>query len=109
MAGNTLGRLFAVTTFGESHGPAIGCVIDGCPPGMALDVGLMASDTRMSCPVLMPPRMPPASLPTKPSGVSSSPCCEPRWATDPKPAPISTPLTALMAIIAWAMSASSRS
>ena len=38
MAGNTLGRLFAVTTFGESHGPAIGCVIDGCPPGMALDV-----------------------------------------------------------------------
>jgi len=38
MTGNTLGRLFAVTTFGESHGPAIGCVIDGCPPGMALDV-----------------------------------------------------------------------
>ncbi len=38
MAGNTLGRLFCVTTFGESHGPAIGCVIDGCPPGMALGV-----------------------------------------------------------------------
>ncbi len=36
MSGNTLGHLFAVTTFGESHGPAIGCVIDGCPPGMAL-------------------------------------------------------------------------
>ncbi len=36
MAGNTLGRLFTVTTFGESHGPAIGCVVDGCPPGMAL-------------------------------------------------------------------------
>jgi chorismate synthase len=36
MSGNTLGLLFAVTTFGESHGPAIGCVIDGCPPGMAL-------------------------------------------------------------------------
>ena len=36
MAGNTLGTLFAVTNFGESHGPAIGCVIDGCPPGMAL-------------------------------------------------------------------------
>ena len=33
---NTLGTLFAVTNFGESHGPAIGCVIDGCPPGMAL-------------------------------------------------------------------------
>ena len=36
MSGNTLGKLFAVTNFGESHGPAIGCVIDGCPPGMAL-------------------------------------------------------------------------
>ena len=36
MSGNTLGHLFSVTTFGESHGPAIGCVIDGCPPGMAL-------------------------------------------------------------------------
>ena len=36
MSGNTLGNLFAVTNFGESHGPAIGCVIDGCPPGMPL-------------------------------------------------------------------------
>ena len=36
MSGNTLGTLFTVTTFGESHGPAIGCVIDGCPPGMEL-------------------------------------------------------------------------
>lgn len=36
MSGNTLGTLFTITTFGESHGPAIGCVIDGCPPGMAL-------------------------------------------------------------------------
>lgn len=36
MSGNTLGTLFAVTNFGESHGPAIGCVIDGCPPGMEL-------------------------------------------------------------------------
>lgn len=36
MSGNTFGSLFAVTNFGESHGPAIGCVIDGCPPGMAL-------------------------------------------------------------------------
>lgn len=33
---NSLGRLFRVTTFGESHGPAIGCVIDGCPPGIAI-------------------------------------------------------------------------
>ncbi|HEX4986869.1 MAG TPA: chorismate synthase [Burkholderiales bacterium] len=36
MSGNTLGRLFCVTSFGESHGPAIGCVVDGCPPGMEL-------------------------------------------------------------------------
>ncbi|MES2880232.1 MAG: chorismate synthase [Pseudomonadota bacterium] len=36
MSGNTFGHLFAVTNFGESHGPAIGCVIDGCPPGMVL-------------------------------------------------------------------------
>ena len=38
MPGSTLGRLFTVTNFGESHGPAIGCVVDGCPPGMALSV-----------------------------------------------------------------------
>ncbi len=36
MSGSTLGTLFRVTNFGESHGPAIGCVIDGCPPGLAL-------------------------------------------------------------------------
>ena len=36
MSGNTFGKLFAVTNFGESHGPAIGCVVDGCPPGMEL-------------------------------------------------------------------------
>ena len=36
MSGSTFGTLFRVTNFGESHGPAIGCVVDGCPPGMAL-------------------------------------------------------------------------
>jgi chorismate synthase len=36
MSGNTFGTLFTVTNFGESHGPAIGCIVDGCPPGMAL-------------------------------------------------------------------------
>jgi chorismate synthase len=36
MSGNTYGKLFTVTSFGESHGPAIGCIVDGCPPGMAL-------------------------------------------------------------------------
>ena len=44
MAGNTFGELFAVTTFGESHGPAIGCVIDGCPPGIAIAAGDFAHD-----------------------------------------------------------------
>jgi chorismate synthase len=36
MSGNTFGRLFTVTTFGESHGPALGCIVDGCPPGLEL-------------------------------------------------------------------------
>lgn len=36
MSGNSIGTLFVVSTFGESHGPALGCVVDGCPPGMAL-------------------------------------------------------------------------
>jgi chorismate synthase len=36
MSGNTFGKLFCVTSFGESHGPAIGCVVDGCPPGLTL-------------------------------------------------------------------------
>jgi chorismate synthase len=44
MGANTFGRFFAVTTFGESHGPAIGCVVDGCPPGLALDAGDFAPD-----------------------------------------------------------------
>ncbi len=44
MSGNTFGNLFAVTNFGESHGPAIGCVIDGCPPGMALCEADIQSD-----------------------------------------------------------------
>ena len=36
MAGNTIGKLFTVTSFGESHGPALGCIVDGCPPGLEL-------------------------------------------------------------------------
>ena len=36
MSGNTFGKLFTVTTFGESHGPALGCIVDGCPPGLEL-------------------------------------------------------------------------
>ncbi|MEM7405951.1 MAG: chorismate synthase [Pseudomonadota bacterium] len=37
MSGNTFGKLFCVSSFGESHGPAIGCVVDGCPPGVTID------------------------------------------------------------------------
>ena len=44
MSGNTFGTLFAVTNFGESHGPAIGCVIDGCPPGMDLTAADIQGD-----------------------------------------------------------------
>lgn len=36
MSGNTFGKLFSITTFGESHGPALGCIVDGCPPGLEL-------------------------------------------------------------------------
>ena len=36
MSGNSIGKSFVVTTFGESHGPALGCIVDGCPPGLAL-------------------------------------------------------------------------
>ena len=44
MAGNSFGRVFTVTSFGESHGPAIGCVVDGCPPGLALSVDDIQED-----------------------------------------------------------------
>lgn len=44
MPGNTIGKMYAVTTFGESHGPAIGGVVDGCPPGMALCEADMQKD-----------------------------------------------------------------
>lgn len=44
MSGNTIGKLFTVTTFGESHGPALGCIVDGCPPGLKLSVEDMQHD-----------------------------------------------------------------
>ncbi len=44
MSGNSFGRMFVVTTFGESHGPAMGCVIDGCPPGMELSESDIQAD-----------------------------------------------------------------
>lgn len=44
MSGNTIGKLFTVTSFGESHGPAIGCIVDGCPPGIPLSEGDLQVD-----------------------------------------------------------------
>src|SRR5215470_5553664 len=44
MSGNTFGTLFCITSFGESHGPAIGCVVDGCPPGMLLEAADIQRD-----------------------------------------------------------------
>jgi hypothetical protein len=44
MAGNTFGTLFTVTSFGESHGPAIGAIVDGCPPGLALSAADLQPD-----------------------------------------------------------------
>ena len=44
MSGNTFGRLFRLTTYGESHGPAIGGVVDGCPAGIALSEELLQKE-----------------------------------------------------------------
>jgi chorismate synthase len=44
VAGNTFGQVFTVTSFGESHGPALGCIVDGCPPGLALSEGDLQTD-----------------------------------------------------------------
>jgi len=47
MSGNTIGKLFAVTTFGESHGPALGAVVDGCPPGLELSAKDIQADLEL--------------------------------------------------------------
>jgi len=44
MSGNSIGKVFTVTSFGESHGPALGCIVDGCPPGLELDEADMQRD-----------------------------------------------------------------
>jgi len=44
MAGNSIGKLFTVTSFGESHGPAIGCIVDGCPPGIEISAADLQPD-----------------------------------------------------------------
>ena len=44
MSGNSIGKSFVVTTFGESHGKAMGCVIDGCPPGIEIDESIIQID-----------------------------------------------------------------
>ena len=50
MAGNAFGKLFSVTTYGESHGEAIGCIVDGCPPNIELnenDIQLYAGNYKL--------------------------------------------------------------
>src|ERR1041384_6616782 len=44
MSGNTIGRLFTVTTFGESHGPALGCIVAACPPGLEITEADLQAD-----------------------------------------------------------------
>ena len=44
MSGNSIGKSFIVTTFGESHGPALGCIVDGCPPGLPLSEADLQAD-----------------------------------------------------------------
>ncbi|MBX2835557.1 MAG: chorismate synthase [Gammaproteobacteria bacterium] len=44
MSGNTFGKLFCVSSFGESHGPALGCIVDGCPPGLELSSAVLQAD-----------------------------------------------------------------
>tara|TARA_R110000772_G_scaffold266004_1_gene387934 strand:- start:1540 stop:2637 length:1098 start_codon:yes stop_codon:yes gene_type:complete len=44
MSGNSIGKLFSVTSFGESHGPALGCIVDGCPPGLEIDEAYIQVD-----------------------------------------------------------------
>ena len=54
MSGNTIGKVFTVTSFGESHGPALGCIVDGCPPGIEIDEEDIQVDLRL-LPSLFPP------------------------------------------------------
>lgn len=58
MSGSTIGKLFCVTNFGESHGPAIGCVVDGCPAGMILNAEDIQKelDRRKPVPLAMLPK-----------------------------------------------------
>ena len=46
MSGNSIGKSFTVTTFGESHGKALGCIIDGCPPGITISEQDISTWTR---------------------------------------------------------------
>jgi len=50
MSGNTFGRIFRLTTFGESHGPAMGCIVDGCPAGLELSIGDIEKELKQRCP-----------------------------------------------------------
>ena len=57
MAGNTFGTLFKLTTFGESHGVAIGGVLDGCPSGIEIDLDAIAHNVRLLAKIAAPSRL----------------------------------------------------
>ena len=83
MSGSTLGKLFCVTSFGESHGPAIGCVVDGCPPGMPLSEADIQPELDRRKPgtkytLLVDRRGVPRSL-RKPSTGTRGSCLRPTW------------------------------
>lgn len=71
MSGNTFGKLFTVTTFGESHGPALGAIVDGCPPGLPLSELICSTISIVAAPA---PRDTPPSA-ASPTRCASSPAC----------------------------------
>jgi chorismate synthase len=66
MAGNSFGDAFKVTTFGESHGPALGVIVDGCPAGIPIDEAIIQRDLDRGARALIPP------TPTEPSARAGS-------------------------------------
>ena len=71
MSGNTFGTLFTVTTFGESHGPALGAIVDGCPPGLEITEAELMQDSSGAAPARRTSRASARS----PTASASSPAC----------------------------------
>jgi len=106
MSYNTFGHLFRVTTWGESHGPALGCVVDGCPPGLPLtadDIQVWLDQRRPGQGKFVTQRQEPDAVRIL-SGVFEDARTNGQVTTG---TPISTPLAALIDIRAPANSASS--